>query len=111
MFPVSYVGADCSITLPNVVGIANVRELVKAVRNELTAGRRRIVLDLSQSDAIDSTALGALVQLFKAATAQTSELRLLAPRSGVRRVLAITRLDQVFSIDDDVSSAAIAPAA
>ena len=110
MFPVSYFGADCSVTLPNVVGIGNVRDLVKAVRQELASKRRRIILDLRHSDAIDSTALGALVQLFKAATAQGCELRLLAPRSGVRRVLAITRLDQIFSIDDNAAPP-IAPAA
>jgi anti-sigma B factor antagonist len=111
MFRVSHTSSECTIALPRIVGIANVRDLVQSVRRALADGSPRIVLDLMQTDAVDSTALGAMVQLFKAATAASSELRLRGPRDGVRRVLAITRLDHVLPIDAAVDTLQAAPAA
>jgi anti-sigma B factor antagonist len=85
-------------TLPERVDAYNTRELVTPIREAIDAGARCVVLDLSSTQSMDSTALGALVQILKALRAEGGELRLAAVGDAVSRVLSITRLDQVFSI-------------
>jgi anti-sigma B factor antagonist len=108
-FPVTHLGRQTLIELPRRVSAANTRALMDAAQAELAAGRREIVLDLRKTDAIDSTALGAFVQLLRAAQAQTASLSLLGPNQGVRTVLAITRLDGVIPLAADLRVAGHAP--
>lgn len=85
-------------TLPERVDAYNTRDLVGPIREAIEAGARCIVLDLSSTQSMDSTALGALVQILKVLRADGGELRLASVGDAVSRVLSITRLDQVFSI-------------
>lgn len=84
--------------LPERVDAYNTRDLVGPIREAIEAGARCVVLDLSRTQSMDSTALGALVQILKVLRADGGELRLAAVGDAVSRVLSITRLDQVFSI-------------
>lgn len=84
--------------LPERVDAYNTRDLVGPIREAIDQGVRCIVLDLARTQSMDSTALGALVQMLKALRAEGGELRLAAVGDAVSRVLSITRLDQVFSI-------------
>jgi anti-sigma B factor antagonist len=72
----------------------------------LAAGPRRVALDLRGTSAIDSTALGAIVELFKAATERGREVVLVAPSASVRCVLSITRLDKVLRIEGSMQALA-----
>ncbi|MBN2141532.1 MAG: STAS domain-containing protein [Desulfovibrionaceae bacterium] len=67
----------------------------------LGQGVTRVVLDMSGLDFVDSTGLGALLSCNKA-MAERGEMVLAGPGEKIRRLLAITRLDRVFSIVDDV---------
>ncbi len=84
--------------VPERVDAYNTRDLIGPVREAIEAGERCIVLDFSRTQSMDSTALGALVQMLKTLRASGGELRLAAVGDAVSRVLSITRLDQVFSI-------------
>jgi anti-sigma B factor antagonist len=57
-----------------------------------------IVIDLSQVDFIDSTALATLIQGSKQARTNQGNICLSGLRPSVRMVLELTRLDQVFEI-------------
>jgi anti-sigma B factor antagonist len=57
-----------------------------------------IVIDLSQVDFIDSTALATLIQGSKLARTHHGNIRLSGLRPSVRMVLELTRLDKVFEI-------------
>ncbi len=84
--------------LPMRIDVSNTRELVTPVRQAIASGYRRVVLDFSSTEAIDSTALGALVQVYKSLTAAGGLLILTGVGDAVRRVLSITRLDSVFTL-------------
>lgn len=58
-----------------------------------------VVVDLSDVPFFDSTALGVLVAGMKRLRATRRQLRLVAPRADVRRLLELTLLDHVFAID------------
>ncbi len=94
------------VVLPRRVDVNNTNGFMDAARAELSAGQHDIVLDLGATETIDSTALGAVVQLFKSLRAHGGELRIARASDSVRRVFAITRLDHVFetfeTLDDAV---------
>lgn len=57
---------------------------------------KRIVLDLTGIDYIDSTGLGALVSVYLAAAKSNCELELSNPKPRVRDLLKITKLSSIF---------------
>lgn len=95
--------------LPERVDAYNTRDFVGPIREAIDTGARCVVLDLSRTQSMDSTALGALVQILKALRAEGGELRLAEVGDAVSRVLSITRLDQVFSIFRTLEAARAQP--
>ena len=93
------------LTVPVRVDVSNTREIIAPVRQEILAGHRAIVLDLRRTQAIDSTALGALVQIFKSVSAQGGKLILADVGDAVRRILSMTRLDTVFTLSSSRADA------
>jgi anti-anti-sigma factor len=72
---------------------------VRACLTELYgSGRRRVVLDLSELDFIDSTGLGVLVAALKRFRSDGGELAVVNPTNRVRKVFELTRLDGQFLI-------------
>lgn len=59
-------------------------------------GNKRIVLDLTGIEYIDSSGLGALVSVYMAAGRAQCELELANPKPRVRDLLKITKLSTIF---------------
>ncbi len=98
-----------AVSLPGRVDVSNTRGFIEAVQRELDREHLNFVLDFQNTQAIDSTALGAIVQIFKTLRQREGTLRLCSVGSGVRRVLAITRVDRVFPIFENLSDALSTP--
>ena len=76
------------------------------VMDLLSAGRRRILLDLAAVTYLDSAAgVGELVSSYTSALRQGAHLKLLHPGKNVDRVLRIVGLYSVFEIFDDENAA------
>ena len=60
-----------------------------------------IVVDLAGIDFVDSAGVGVLVALFKTARRNGGRARFCCVSAGVRAVLEIIRLDQIFEIYED----------
>jgi anti-sigma B factor antagonist len=71
----------------------------------LEQGVVRIVVNLAQTEYLDSTALGALVGVLKRARERGGEVRLAGPSARLLRLLEITGLIQVFPVDEDEAHA------
>lgn len=67
-------------------------DLKDAVRRQLDAGRRHLVLDLSRVPYVDSCGLGTMVQAYVSAHRQGGSVRLMNMNAKVRQLLTITRL-------------------
>jgi len=65
----------------------------------LEKGYYHLIVNLQQTEYLDSTALGVLVGTLKRVRERGGDLRLVAPQPKIRRLLEITRLIKVFSID------------
>jgi len=59
---------------------------------------KRLIVDLSQVAYIDSSGVGALVEVFRRLKRNGSTMVLVAPSERVSSVLEITKLDQFFTI-------------
>jgi len=79
-----------------------IRELVKPL---IEAGRRRIVIDCSDLQFVDSSGLGALVSGYTTLTGQQGQLKLLNLTKKVHDLLQITKLLTVFEVYDNENTA------
>jgi anti-sigma B factor antagonist len=59
---------------------------------------RKLVLDLSRVEVIDSAGLGELVVLYRWAQSQGTSIKLVAPSRRVRQLLELTNLASLFSL-------------
>ena len=79
---------------------------VTATLAPLAAGGRRVVVDLETLEFIDSSGLASLVRARQLARQAGSDLVLAAPQQQILRMLALTRLTEVFAVHARVAEAA-----
>ncbi len=80
--------------------------VLPAVVNELLdSGFKKILLNLSQMDYIDSNGLGELVQSLKTSRRYGASLRLLKPQDRVAKTLRLTNLLPMFTVYDSEAEA------
>lgn len=80
-------------------------QLREAVRDLLSKGQKKILLNLGNVTYIDSSGIGELVSAFTTAKNQGGELKLLNLTRKVHDLLQITKLYTVFDVKDDEASA------
>lgn len=93
------------VSLPQRLVMANAAETRNEIKDLVEAGRTRLVLDLQSVDFVDSSGLSVLVSTLKAVHAANGEVILLSPSEGVRMLIELTRLHQVFEIFEDRQAA------
>jgi anti-anti-sigma factor len=71
-------------------------EFKYTLTKNIEQGYRKIVVDLSQCEFIDSTFLGALVVSLKKVTSLGGDLRLVGFHPSVHAMLELTRMHRVF---------------
>jgi anti-sigma B factor antagonist len=97
---VSVVGLNGRIVLGEESGA-----LREAVKSLIAAGKKKIVLNMSNVTYIDSAGLGILVAAFVSAKTQGTSIRLCALGHKFREVLQITKLLTIFEVFDTPAAA------
>ena len=97
---VSVVGLNGRIVLGEESGA--MREAVKGL---IAAGKKKVVLDMSNVTYIDSAGLGLLVASYVSAKTQGATIRLCALGYKFHEVLQITRLLTIFEVYDTQAAA------
>jgi len=82
--------------------------LREAVRDALSAGSKKILINLADVNYIDSAGLGELVGSYTSVKNAGGELKLLKLSKKVRDLLVITKLLTVFDVKDDEKEAVAA---
>lgn len=97
------------VTVIDAAGRITLGEGASAFRDtvrELTArGDKKILLNLSEVNYIDSSGIGELVSGFTTVTNHGGQLRLLGLSKRVKDLLQITKLYTVFEVFDDEATA------
>ena len=86
----------------NMVAAPGLRKELHALVDK---GNSRIVVDLSRTEFIDSSGLGALISGLKAARQAGGDLRLAAPTRQVTTVLELTNLNRVLRSHESADGA------
>ncbi|HUT75120.1 MAG TPA: STAS domain-containing protein [Armatimonadota bacterium] len=93
------------LTIGGEVDLYTTPQVKEEIVGLIDAGVRRLVVDLSAAEYLDSTALGTLVGALKRLREHDGELRLANPAPRIRKLLEITRLLKVFEVRDSVAQA------
>jgi anti-sigma B factor antagonist len=93
---------DCSGRITLGEGSVVLRD---AVKDLLSKGQKKIVLNLGDVNYIDSSGIGELVSAYTTVKNQGGELKLLNLTKKVHDLLQITKLYTVFDVKDDEASA------
>ena len=72
----------------------------QAILQLLATGARRIAVDLTATDFVDSTGLGMLVASLKRVRTHDGELVVICPEQRLRRIFELTELVSVFGLRD-----------
>jgi anti-sigma B factor antagonist len=80
-------------------------DLLDAIRKLIAEGKRKVVLNLEDTDYVDATGVGILVSGFTKLADVGGRLKLLALQEQPREKLRITKLDTVLEIYEDEMAA------
>lgn len=97
---VSVVDAAGRITLGE--GSSALRD---GIRDLVSKGHKKILLNLAEVSYIDSSGIGELVSAFTTVTNQGGQLKLLSLTKRVKDLLQITKLYTVFDVHEDEAHA------
>lgn len=99
-------GETLSVSEIEELGLANSDHFGREVRAALGDGVKNVVIDLSSTNFMDCTGLGALAALFKAARGCNGgvSVRVVNPSPLVRRIAGLTGLDRMFQADEIVAT-------
>ena len=93
---------DCSGKITLGEGTMAIRNTVREV---LKNGGKKIILNLSEVNYIDSSGIGELVSTYTTVTNQGGQLKLLNLTKKIQELLQITKLLTVFSVYDSEQKA------
>ena len=102
---VSDVDGCTVVAVRGEVDLATAPALKNRLLELVADGKTEIVVDLTDTDFLDSTGLGAVVAAYKRVRAHDGHLRLVATSARVKRVFEITNLDRVVPICATVEEA------
>jgi anti-anti-sigma factor len=91
------------LAAPETLGLnsrVEIREAAKHLLAELPTGTGRLVIDLSATRTIDSAGLGALMLIQRMAAERRQTVVLKAPSEEIRFLLVLTKLADLFDIDE-----------
>jgi anti-sigma B factor antagonist len=81
-------------------------QLRDALSAAFGGGASRVVVDLTETDFLDSSGLGALVGVSKQ-NADRGPLVLVCPKPNLRKLFEISRLDEVLPVHDTLAAALV----
>lgn len=79
--------------------LATHQELSQAITGALDAGQAHLVVDLTDTTFLDSTALGALISAHRRTDSLGGSFTVVCPDERLLRLFQVTKLDQVFTIE------------
>jgi anti-sigma B factor antagonist len=101
---VETVGKACVVKLGGELDLYNAPEMRDALAQACADSPERVVVDLSEVEFVDSTALGVLIEA-RTRLANRGAFLLAAPGLETRRALEISGLDRHFTVHESVSDA------
>jgi anti-sigma B factor antagonist len=84
-------------------------ELERALASSVPEGAKQLVVDLSGTTFVDSTALHVLLRAARQLDGKEGDLTVVAPDPNVRKVFEITGFNRLFSVVCSLPTASVVP--
>jgi anti-sigma B factor antagonist len=98
-------GASAVVSVGGEIDNFTAPQLWDALVAVFDAGAQLGVVDLSETDFLDSSALGVLVGVSKRLIGTSSSLLIVCPKPHLRRLFEISHLDEVIGVFDSLDAA------
>lgn len=98
-------GAGVVVAVAGELDMGRAQEFEAKLLAAIGSPATSVLIDLTDCDFVDSTALNVLVKAHNAVDGTSSRIALVAPGPGILKVLEITHLDHVFTIHPSRASA------
>jgi anti-sigma B factor antagonist len=95
----------CLIAVEGELDLFTAPELRRKINDSIDAGVRELIVDLSETAFLDSTALGVLLGALKRIRAFAGELVIVDARDNVMRTFRVAGVDQILTIVDSYDEA------
>jgi len=95
------------IRCPKRIDITISSDLRDILSNLIEQGKYEIVIDLTQTQYVDSSGLGAIVSRIAAARSNKGDVRIAGPRKNVKELFQLTHLNQILKMYDNVEAASL----
>lgn len=98
---------DVIVEIVNVerASVAEANQLKQCLSDAMDDGYKKIIIDLSECDFVDSSFLGVLVNSLKKVVRLEGDLKLVGFRPAVRSMFELTRLFRVFETFNNLQEA------
>jgi anti-sigma B factor antagonist len=83
----------------------SVPRLKRTIEEQIGSGADWLIIDLAKVPLMDSSALGTIIAAFLKLQEKNGKLVLLNAQKNIIDVLAITKLDSLFEVHDDMQAA------
>jgi anti-sigma B factor antagonist len=93
------------ITVSGEIHVSTAPEFQRRLDGAISKGKTAVVLDLSETEFIDSTGLSVLLNGLRRVTRQRGRMALVCTNPTVLRLFEITRLDSTFDIHETLEDA------
>jgi anti-sigma B factor antagonist len=93
------------ITVSGEIHVSTAPEFQRRLDTAISRGKTAVVLDLSETEFIDSTGLSVLLNGLRRVTRQRGRMALVCTNPTVMRLFEITRLDTTFDIHQTLEDA------
>ncbi len=93
------------VRLDGRLDLVTAGEAKQRMVDAVEGGQKRLVVDMGNVDFVDSSGLGAIVGVLKAARQAGGDLRIACPTSQFRSILELTMLDRVLRPYETVEEA------
>ena len=80
------------------IDVSTAPRLKQAIEDSIDSGRTRLVIDLAETESLDSAALGVLIGALRRLRPSDGALALADINDNVAKTFEITGLDQIFTI-------------
>lgn len=91
-------GNELTITVQGRLDFSSL-QLFRNAYEKITPKPKAYVVDLKDSDYLDSSALGMLLALRDYAGGDEANIRIINSNADVKKILVITKLDELFAVE------------
>lgn len=91
-------GAELTITVQGRFDFSAL-QLFRSTYEKVSPKPTRYIVDLKESEYLDSSALGMLLALRDYAGGDAADIRILNSNPDVKKILVITKLDELFKVE------------